>query len=38
MLMLVITVSTITFYSRENRALHAATMVSPAPDMSHPLR
>jgi hypothetical protein len=38
MLVLVIIVSAVTFYSRESRTLHAATIVSPAPDMSHPLR
>jgi hypothetical protein len=38
MVVLVVIVSAATFYLRENRALHAATIVSPAPDMSHPLR
>jgi hypothetical protein len=38
MLMLVIIVSAVTLYLRENRALHAAAVVSRAPDMSHPLR
>jgi hypothetical protein len=38
MLVLVIMVSAVSFYSRENRAFHAATLVSPAPDMSLPLR
>jgi hypothetical protein len=38
MLVLLVMVSAVGFYSPENRAFHAATIVSPAPDMSHPLR
>ncbi|MDQ5828178.1 MAG: hypothetical protein M3441_29070 [Chloroflexota bacterium] len=38
MLVLLIMVSAVSFYSRENRSFHAATIVSPAPDMSHPLQ
>jgi hypothetical protein len=38
MLVLLIIVSAVTLYSRENQALHAVTTVSPAQDMSHPLR
>ncbi len=38
MLVLLIMVSAVSFYSRENRAFNAATIVSPAPEMSLPLR
>jgi hypothetical protein len=38
MLVLLIIVGAVSFYSRENRAFHAATIVSLAPDMSHPLQ
>ncbi len=38
MLVLLIIVSAVSFYSRENRAFHTATIASPAPDTSHQLR
>ena len=38
MLVLLIIVSAVSFYARENRAFYPATTVSPAPDMSHLLR
>ena len=38
MLVLLIIVSAVSFYSRENRVFYAATTVSAAPDMSPLLR
>jgi uncharacterized protein YcfJ len=38
MLVMLIMVSAVSFYSRVNRAFYTATIVSAAPDVSYPLR